>query len=289
MAAIPDGAALTPPLFPTQLYEAVGELAIFGVLMFARGCAGASAAVRQSVARQPGTLVCSTPRSTGCCASASRCTEATSRACYLVSSPRPRLARLAGAAGGRGGAALDGAGGQRRDRAGGDGLPDPSPRSDDLGYVLAGEARPPLTSAGFSPVRSRARRPAAAISPAATDGAGGMAHRAPADPPVGIGGIGRRIGGAARRRRRLRTTRARSRAPDRRPTRAVGRGAALRPRPWDVHAPAGRERRRAAGGLCTLEDRPRHRPTAQAASCACAGPTRAIRSTRRTRKGSATA
>ena len=36
VSAIPDGEVLTPPLFPTQLYEAIGELAIFGVLLIVR-------------------------------------------------------------------------------------------------------------------------------------------------------------------------------------------------------------------------------------------------------------
>jgi phosphatidylglycerol---prolipoprotein diacylglyceryl transferase len=60
VSAIPDGAALTPPLFPTQLYEAIGELLIFGVLLFARqrlrGDAGGEA-VGTTAARKPGTLV----------------------------------------------------------------------------------------------------------------------------------------------------------------------------------------------------------------------------------------
>jgi phosphatidylglycerol:prolipoprotein diacylglycerol transferase len=59
VSAIPDGDTLTPPLFPAQLYEAIGELAIFGVLLVVRrllrdrdGAAGAAAPVRK-----PGTLI----------------------------------------------------------------------------------------------------------------------------------------------------------------------------------------------------------------------------------------
>jgi len=61
-SAIPDGAALTPPLFPTQLYEAIGELLIFAVLMFARrwlreGSNAGGEAGGERPARKPGTLV----------------------------------------------------------------------------------------------------------------------------------------------------------------------------------------------------------------------------------------
>ena len=62
VSAVPDGAQLTPPLFPTQLYEAIGELAIFGVLLFVRrrlrdrdGATGETGA--PTPARKPGTLV----------------------------------------------------------------------------------------------------------------------------------------------------------------------------------------------------------------------------------------
>jgi phosphatidylglycerol:prolipoprotein diacylglycerol transferase len=62
VSAIPDGDTLTPPLFPTQLYEAIGELAIFGVLLFVRrrmrdraGATGAASAT--APARKSGTLV----------------------------------------------------------------------------------------------------------------------------------------------------------------------------------------------------------------------------------------
>jgi phosphatidylglycerol---prolipoprotein diacylglyceryl transferase len=52
VAAVPAADSHTPPLFPTQLYEAAGELAIFGVLMLLRrrGRGGGGA-------RRPGTLV----------------------------------------------------------------------------------------------------------------------------------------------------------------------------------------------------------------------------------------
>jgi phosphatidylglycerol:prolipoprotein diacylglycerol transferase len=44
---VPPGAGETPPLHPTQLYEAAGELAIFGVLM----------ALRPGLRRRPGALL----------------------------------------------------------------------------------------------------------------------------------------------------------------------------------------------------------------------------------------
>ena len=48
VSALPATATVTPPLHPTQLYEAAGELAIFGVLLAVR---------RRAIARQPGTLI----------------------------------------------------------------------------------------------------------------------------------------------------------------------------------------------------------------------------------------
>jgi phosphatidylglycerol:prolipoprotein diacylglycerol transferase len=57
VSAVPDGAALTPPLFPTQLYEAIGELLIFGVLMFARLRQRGSAATGPTPERKAGMLV----------------------------------------------------------------------------------------------------------------------------------------------------------------------------------------------------------------------------------------
>ncbi len=62
VSAVPDGATLTPPLFPTQLYEALGELLIFCVLMFARQRlrerAGAGGGANGTTStRGPGTLV----------------------------------------------------------------------------------------------------------------------------------------------------------------------------------------------------------------------------------------
>jgi phosphatidylglycerol:prolipoprotein diacylglycerol transferase len=47
-SALPATAAVTPPLYPTQLYEAAGELAIFALLLAVR---------RRAIARQPGTLI----------------------------------------------------------------------------------------------------------------------------------------------------------------------------------------------------------------------------------------
>jgi phosphatidylglycerol:prolipoprotein diacylglycerol transferase len=60
VSAIPDGEALTPPLFPTQLYEAIGELAIFGVLLFVRRRLrdrDSTSAAGATSKRKPGTLV----------------------------------------------------------------------------------------------------------------------------------------------------------------------------------------------------------------------------------------
>jgi|SRR5882724_11169845 len=48
VSALPAAAAATPPLFPTQLYEAGGELAIFALLLAVR---------RREAFRRPGTLV----------------------------------------------------------------------------------------------------------------------------------------------------------------------------------------------------------------------------------------
>jgi phosphatidylglycerol:prolipoprotein diacylglycerol transferase len=58
VSAVPDGATLTPPLFPTQLYEAIGELAIFGVLIFVRRWLRNRDVNRDAPApHRPGTLV----------------------------------------------------------------------------------------------------------------------------------------------------------------------------------------------------------------------------------------
>jgi phosphatidylglycerol---prolipoprotein diacylglyceryl transferase len=60
VSGIPDGDALTPPLFPTQLYEAIGELLIFGVLMFVRQRLrnrDRSSATGATSHRKPGTLI----------------------------------------------------------------------------------------------------------------------------------------------------------------------------------------------------------------------------------------
>jgi len=63
VSAIPDGATVTPPLFPTQLYEAIGELAIFAALLLARrwlrkrAGGGAGAARRPTSPVPPGTLI----------------------------------------------------------------------------------------------------------------------------------------------------------------------------------------------------------------------------------------
>jgi phosphatidylglycerol:prolipoprotein diacylglycerol transferase len=48
VAALPATAAVTPPLFPAQLYEAAGELAIFAILLAAR---------RRAPLQRPGTLI----------------------------------------------------------------------------------------------------------------------------------------------------------------------------------------------------------------------------------------
>ena len=57
-SARPDGDALTPPLFPTQLYEAAGELAIFAVLLLVRRRQRARPAPRRgAAARRPLILV----------------------------------------------------------------------------------------------------------------------------------------------------------------------------------------------------------------------------------------
>jgi phosphatidylglycerol:prolipoprotein diacylglycerol transferase len=48
VSALPASSSLTPPLFPTQLYEAAGELVIFAILLAVR---------RRAPVRRPGTLV----------------------------------------------------------------------------------------------------------------------------------------------------------------------------------------------------------------------------------------
>jgi len=48
VSALPASASVTPPLFPTQLYEAAGELAIFAILLMMR---------RRAALRRPGTLI----------------------------------------------------------------------------------------------------------------------------------------------------------------------------------------------------------------------------------------
>lgn len=48
VAALPATSSVTPPLFPTQLYEAAGELAIFALLLVVR---------RRASLRRPGTLI----------------------------------------------------------------------------------------------------------------------------------------------------------------------------------------------------------------------------------------
>ena len=80
--AVPPGAAVTPPLHPTQLYEAAGELAIFGLLC----------ALRPRLRRATGRVAARLrSASTRCCASR-RDLPRRRRAALLVELATPRLA-----------------------------------------------------------------------------------------------------------------------------------------------------------------------------------------------------
>ncbi len=127
VSAVPDGATLTPPLFPTQLYEAIGELAIFGVLLLVRRRLRGAAPRRRSASARAGHADPALRRALRPAALRRRDVPRRLRAPLPGPSRDAAPGALAGPAGRRGGAAVDGTGGQRRRGAGGDRGADPSP------------------------------------------------------------------------------------------------------------------------------------------------------------------
>jgi phosphatidylglycerol:prolipoprotein diacylglycerol transferase len=85
--AIEPGAVTTPPLFPTQLYEAAGELAIFALLL---------ALARRPAARRPGTLLLLYALSYGTLRFVVEMFRGDFARKYLVEAATPALARWLG-------------------------------------------------------------------------------------------------------------------------------------------------------------------------------------------------
>jgi phosphatidylglycerol---prolipoprotein diacylglyceryl transferase len=103
VSAIPDGDALTPPLFPTQLYEAIGELLIFGVLMFVRQRLrhrDRASATGATSPRKPGTLILLYAVLYGLLRFGVEMYRGDFARLYLVNIPTPRLAHWLGLPGG---------------------------------------------------------------------------------------------------------------------------------------------------------------------------------------------
>jgi phosphatidylglycerol:prolipoprotein diacylglycerol transferase len=86
-SVLPAEATTTPPLFPTQLYEAAGELAIFGLLLALR---------RRRPMRRPGTLVLLYAALYGVVRFTIEMFRGDFARRFLVELDTPRLARLLG-------------------------------------------------------------------------------------------------------------------------------------------------------------------------------------------------
>ena len=95
VSAVPEGAVATPPLFPTQLYEAAGELAIFAVLMLVRHRQRAQRAAG-ATPPAPGTLLLLYAALYGLLRFAVEMYRGDFARRFLVELHTPRLARLLG-------------------------------------------------------------------------------------------------------------------------------------------------------------------------------------------------